>query len=358
MADDTAQTTLRDTIEQSFETHTKEPTAPEVTPQPKDEGVEVRSGMTPETEQEKAQRIRDEKGRFAPGKGEVQSELTPEVKPEVRPRPQRPSSWKKEMWDRWEKLDHETKEYIHQREQEALKGVSTYKQEWDNAKPLLDAMAQFQPLLQQHNIQPAQWIANLGNAHRMLALGTPEQKLQMFQRLARDYQIPLQGLAQDKPPEFIQYLNPIQEKINQLEGQLHSYTSQAQQNEQVTINREIDRIAQEKDAQGNLLRPHFEEVRETMAGLLQSGLTDDLPTAYDYAIRHPKHKDIFDHQQQQLAQVEAARKAKEEQDRVLKAKAQTVSTKSSTPGAMVQPESKGLRADIEGAFNQIAGGRV
>jgi hypothetical protein len=219
-------------------------------------------------------------------------------------------------------------------------------------------MAQFQPLLQQHNIQPAQWISNLGNAHRMLAMGTPEQKLQMFRRLAQDYQIPIQGLTQDKPPEFIQYLNPLQEKINQLEGQLHSYASRAEQEQQMLINREIDNIAQEKDAQGNLVRPHFEEVRETMAGLLQSGLADDLKTAYDYALRHPRHKDIFDHLQQQQAQAEAARKAKEEQDRVIKARAQTVSTKTATPGAAVPSASKGLRADIENAVNAVAGGRV
>jgi hypothetical protein len=349
MADETTQTTLRDTIEQSFDTVVKEPTAPiEAKTEPQTE-VKV------ETEEQKAQRLRDEKGRFTPGKAEAKPE---EIKAEAKARPQRPSSWKKEMWDRWEKLDPETAEYIHKREQEFSKGVSTYKQEWDNAKPILDAMAPFQQILQQNNIHPAQWISNLGNAHRMLALGSPEQKLQMFRRLAQDYQIPIQGLTQEKPPEFIQYLNPLQEKINQLEGQLHSYTSRAEQDQQSTINREIDRIAQEKDAQGNFVRPNFEEVRETMAGLLQSGLADDLQSAYEAAIRHPRHKEIFDHQQQQLAKIEADRKAEEERQRVTRAKAQTVSTKSTTPGAAVPPSSKGLRADIEDSFNAITGGRV
>ncbi len=355
MADENTQTTLRDTIEQSFETVVKEPE--QVTTEVKAEVPEAKI----ETDEQKAQRIRDEKGRFAPGKAEAKTENASEVKAgEVipKPRPQRPSSWKKEMWGKWDALDVETAEYLHQREQEFSKGVSTYKQEWDRAKPLLDAMAQFQPLLQQHNIQPAQWISNLGNAHRMLAMGNPEQKLQMFKRLAQDYGVPLQGVTSEKPPEFMQYLNPLVEQVNQLRGQLHSFTSKAEQDDQLTIQRDIDSVALEKDAQGNLLRPHFEEVKETMAGLLQSGLTDDLKSAYEYALRHPRHKEIFDNLQQQQAKAESDRKAEEERQRVLKAKANTVSTKSATPGAPSAPQSQGLRADIEGAFNQIAGGRV
>lgn len=363
MADETTQTTLRDTISQSFDNVVKEPEQATI---PTEVKTEAQPEVKDETAEQKAQRIRDEKGRFAPGKADGKQELTPEIKPEVKP--QRPSSWKKEMWPIWDKVaagipltPEESKQkidYLLQREQDYTKGVSTYKQEWNNAKPLLDAMAQFQPLLQQNNIHPAQWITNLGNAHRMLVMGSPEQKLQMFQRLAHDYQIPIQGLTQEKPPEFMQYFNPLVEQVNQLRGQLHSFTSQAEQNEQAVVSREIDRVAQEKDAQGNLVRPHFEEVTETMAGLLQSGLTDDLQTAYDYAIRHPKHKDIFDGMQQQQAQIEAARKAEEEKQRVLKAKANTVSTRSATPGAPGAPQSQGLRADIENSFNSIASGRV
>jgi len=39
-------------------------------------------------------------------------------------------------------------------------------------------------LLQENNIAPQQWISNLGTAHKTLALGSPQEKLQMFAQLA------------------------------------------------------------------------------------------------------------------------------------------------------------------------------
>ena len=67
----------------------------------------------------------------------------------------RPTTWKKEYLPIWDKLTAgeqltpeeslKLAEYSNQRESEYKKGVSTYKQEADNAKSLVEAIAPFVP---------------------------------------------------------------------------------------------------------------------------------------------------------------------------------------------------------------------
>jgi hypothetical protein len=65
-----------------------------------------------------------------------------------------------------------------------------------------------------------------------------------------------------------------------------------------------------------------------MAGLLQSGVAQDLQSAYDKAIR--LHDDIW--QQQQAEQAKAA--AEQNQQKVAQARAKAVSPRSSSPTGM------------------------
>src|SRR6185295_18799036 len=74
------------------------------------------------------------------------------------PKIPRPDSWKKERQGDWDAMSPSQQAYVKEREDQYFKGVSTYKQEWENAKPLLDAVAPFLPVLQQHGIRPDVWI--------------------------------------------------------------------------------------------------------------------------------------------------------------------------------------------------------
>lgn len=351
MTDEQTGTTLRDQISQSFDQHEQTEPTPAVAPPPETE-----------TAEQKEQRLRDEQGRFVKQekpKLEAKSESKPEAKPEAKPeipppqvpRPPRPSSWKKEMWDHWDKIDPTLAEYLSSREQDFAKGVSTYKQEADAARPLIEAMAEFQPLLQQHNIDPSTWIKNLGNAHRMLATGSPEQKLSMFARLAQDYQVPLQGLFTRGQDGQI-YLNP----------QIQAYQALPQQEDPRQVMREL--LEEEKAnqevmsfASNNEQYPFFEQLKEHMAGLLQAGLAPDLKSAYDKALR--LNDDLFQQSQQQQRekeeQVKRERLAKEAQG----AKAKAVSPKTSTPvGTSTKGERKDLRGTLEQAFDEVVPQRV
>lgn len=316
---------------------------------------DVPDGETPE---QTAERLRDEKGRFA-AKGEEPQKATspaPKADPAPASRPSRPSSWKKDYWADYDKIAAENPKlaaYLNERESQFASGVSTYKQEWEQAKPLIDAIAPFQPILQQNGIDPGQWISNLGNAHHRLAMGSPQDKLAMMQKLVADYGVPAQLAVQGQNGQW-QILGQQQPMQPQFDPAIIPKLVQ-QELQAASTKQTLEAFTQEAPTK----YPHFEAVKQTMAGLLQAGLADDLPSAYDAALRHPRHADLFaELQQQQTAQQEAERKAAQAQ-KVGRARANAVSTASATPsGNMATTGDKGLREQIAENIRAIAGGRV
>lgn len=296
----------------------------------------------------KSSRARDEHGKFTKTQPEADMqeiealEAQVEEKPAVKPRP---SSWKKDYEEHWGKLDPALQDYIQQREADYAKGVSTYKNQWDQAAPILEAIRPFEQALQQNNLNPAQWIQNLGTAHQTLVYGSPEQKLQMFAQLANDYGVNLSALTGDTgyDPQF----SSLAQELNQIKNQWSMFQQQQETMEQAQLRSEIDSFRTDK--------PYFEEVREVMAGLLQSGMADDLQSAYDKAIR--LNDDVF-----QKVQAEQAQKSEAAQrEKVAQAKAKVLSPKSTTPTASATSGSKSAssaRDAIMQAFEQHSSGLI
>lgn len=321
-------------------------------------------------------RARDEKGRFAPqasapAAAEAAPTSTPsatDAAPVAEPQLQRPTTWKKDYLPIWDKLatgqpltpDEAKKlaEYSNQREKEFATGVSTYKAEATKAKELHAALEPFMPELQQHNINPAQWIANLGNAHRALALGSPEQKVQMFTQLVKDYQVDLNSLLQhlgvnaDQAGQIAPVVTQLMQKIQQLEQGVNTVTSWREQQEAERVQQALSKF---QDAEKY---PHFEQVRGTMAQLLESGLAPDLDTAYTKAVRMVD--EVWQQEQERQAQAHAA--AQQQANKaaaVAKAKATAVSPRSTTPsGAVTNAGPKDRRAILAEQMEQLGSGRV
>lgn len=349
-----AENTLRDTISglvdqaengQTIELPTAEPTtSPEPSVTVPTEGSETPSaGRT-------ANRLRDESGRLLPGTKPVEPVVATE--PAV-PRPQRPSSWKKEHWDDWEKLDPKVASYIHQRESEYAKGVSTYKQEFDQAKPLLDAIAPHRELIQQHGIDPGKQIDKYFQIHKSLALGTDDQKLAVFKQLAEDYKIPVQNLFTQQNGQL--YYNPQVQAYQPPQPQVDVTKIVEQKIAERESTQALQNFMNAKDSAGNPAYPHFDRVRGSMAQLLEAGKATDLEHAYKLSVR--LEDDLW--QEEQDAQRQAAEQArlKSQQAVVQKAKSNAVSVKTSSPVAPVSGK-KGLRATLEDAYDQHVEGRL
>lgn len=350
-------TTSREALSAAFdqaEAGTLEPIheAPIDTPAPQ---------VDPITESAAAQRARDQQGRFAQksdpklggGTGNVAgSDNTVDIgdgtgntaggrKP--------PSSWKKDYWGHWERMgkDPGLQEYIEQREQDYAKGVSTYKSQWDQAQPVLKALEPFMPELQQSGITPDRWVANLGNAHRMLSLGNAEQKAQMFVKLASDYGVNLGALGGGQQnPQFAH----ITQTVNTLQNRIQQFESQQQEAEQRVLQGSLDSFKADK--------ANFDVLGPTMGKLIQSGFVDSnlplqqmLQAAYDKAIR--MHDDIW--QEQQALQAGSANR----QTELARKRTAASSPRSASPtGAMNSGGGKKSTRDaVAEAFDLHASGR-
>ena len=185
------------------------------------------------------------------------------------------------------------------------------------AAPIMESIRQFEPLLQHHGVAPQQWINQLGTAHAKLVMGSPEQKLETFAQLANDYGVNLGQLTGQSgyDPQFSQ----LAQELNQIKNQWSSFQSQQEMIEQTQLQSEIASFKDDK--------PYFEEVRETMAGLLQNGMANDLQSAYDKAIR--LNDDVF----QKVQSEQTGKFGAVQREKVAAAKAKVLSPKSTTPTA-------------------------
>jgi hypothetical protein len=260
----------------------------------------------------------------------------------------RPSTWKKEyvqIWDKMEKGEQISKEdftkfaeYANQRESEYKKGVSTYKAEADRARSYEEAIAPFVSELQAQNISPAAWINNLGRAHMILSKAPMNEKVEMFQRLAADYGIQFNGESVAQAQQLDPYTQQLMNQLNQVNQEVSSIKSRFQQEEEARLNAEIQKFSSNVEK-----FPHFDVVREEMAQLLELGKAQDLETAYKKAVR--MNDEVWALEQDKL--LRDAKQTATKSQQVAKAKAAAVSPKSVTPsGRVAEPGDKKDRRSL------------
>ena len=252
-----------------------------------------------------------------------------EVKPVTRP-----STWKKEyvqIWDKMEAGEQISKEdftkfaeYANQRESEYKKGVSTYKAEADRMKPFVEVIAPIEQDLQKRGINPTQYVHNLVRAEQILSNAPYQQKVQIFQQLAADYGIQLNnnGQAQQLDP----YTQQLMNQLSQVNQEVSTIKGRFAEEENQRLMSEIERVRSDVEKY-----PHFDVVREEMAQLLELGKAQDLETAYAKAVR--MNDEVWAIEQERL--LKSAQKQASKATQVAKAKAAAVSPKSVTPSGKV-----------------------
>lgn len=333
------------------------------------ETAEQKAGRT-------AGRERDAQGRLLPGKPAAAAQPTAQAGSPLTeqqaataaaPAYKRPTTWRNEAAAVLDKAlagqaltPAEAKIFhaeVEKREGDFANGISTYKREWDTAKPLIDAITPFLPQLQQAGIQPAQFISNMANAHSRLVSSSPQEKVGMFQQLLGNYGVPAQLAVQDSQGQW-QLLGtaPVQQQAAQPQVSQQDITRLVQQE---LSNASTQQTIQQFEAEASTKYPHYATVKPEMAGLLQAGLAADLPSAYEAALRLPKHAEIFSSLQQQQAEAKAADELAKRRATVVRARSYAVSTSSSTPSSnMAASGAKGLRSMLEENTRAIGDGRV
>lgn len=271
-----------------------------------------------ETEAQREERLRDEKGRF---KAKAEEEVTPDPAPEEAPQeaPEAPPAvppelqrlgLRKEEAEAFQQAPKALQDAFLRRSEEMHRGLEQFRHKAQAGDEIMQAAAPFAQTLQQFGITPAQAFTKLMHAETQLRHGTQEQKTQMLLKLATDYGIDL-GQAQQyaaSQPYADPQVSQLQTQLQQMQSWIQQQNQQREWQERQTLNSEIQRFAQDPS------HIHFEQVKNDMAALLQAGIASDLKDAYERAIyANPQTRDqVLAKQQADLqakAKAEAAQKA-------------------------------------------------
>ena len=147
---------------------------------------------------------------------------------------------------------------------------------------------------------------------------------QAIESLAKSAKIDLStyGTVQEdddyRTPEEI----AIDSRLKRLEEENNQFRNQHKQQEQVSVQQEINNFANLKDSEGNLEHPHFDKVRSTMS-VLMTDLNLDMDGAYKKAIR--LDDDLFEQEKRSLLTKDTTRR-KQEVEKAKKLKRQSISS--------------------------------
>jgi len=229
--------------------------------------------------------------------------------------------WKKAALAEWEKLPELARKEIERREADFHKGIEQYKagaqqsQEWERT------VQPYMATIQSFGVTPQVAVNELLKADHMLRYSPPQQKIGFLLKIAGDYGVDLQtlanGIQQVAGEQVWQQQNPmdprtqqLQQRVNQLEQHIQQSQHQNVARENSSIDAEIAAFASDPDHE------HFGVLQQDMALLLQAGRAKTLEDAYDMAMRqNPQTYQVWLAQQQQKwdderkAKVRTARQA-------------------------------------------------
>ena len=282
---------------------------------------------------------RDDKGRFASRNEQAGEEAAQENAETAEAQTDKPArnpwaSWKKEAQATLSQLPPETQRMIQEREEQFHKGIEQYKADAYQGRVLNKALAPHMEYLNQVGVAPDVAISTLIQAEKVLRTADPQTKTQMFMKLAHDYGIDVNSLTN---VPFDPYKYQLEQQLQAQQAQLAQIMQSRQIAEEAQLGQTIEQFAQQHE--------YFDEVRETMADLLDKGLASDLNDAYSKAVR--LNDNVFARTTQNSGQANQVQRAN---NAAKAAKAAAVQVKGSPVGGMKPTEARSTEEAVRNAM--------
>lgn len=350
------------------------PAAPTIDPPATEAKDDLRSIIEAEV---KGARERDEKGRFLSkeeraaeakvGESKAANQTPDAGKMTEAPKssPEYPISWNNEQRSKiFDPLPAEAKAVILQREKELL---ADYTRKTGQAAQIMRRMAPIDAVIARHEstwaergLAPEHVITSLVNAQNKLdadpisGIATIMQSYGVTPDAVIDY---FQGGGPQQNSELTQ----LKQQIADLQSQLgqHSQTQQqAARSQQIA---QIAQFAQERDAQGQPLRPHFDQlspiVERLLGPLMQQNPGVPLPTilqqAYDQALwSNPQTRNELLQKERETQQARLLEEQKQKAEKAKKAGSSINGTPGGGGNSNGAPAGNDIRSTILWAMNQ------
>jgi tetratricopeptide (TPR) repeat protein len=291
-----------------------------------------------------------------PAVKEPEGEVPPEIKPVAN---DAPKSWKAQVRGKWADLPTDVKEEVVRREREHAKTFGDNAQARQFHSQFTEVVRPYEARIRSGGMNPIEAVKNLLEYDYALATAPAAKRAQLAAKLIKDYEVDIReldaALAGAGPVDSVaatverlvaERLGPVQSFIMQ-QQQMEAARNQAYAQEaEVTVETMLADTA---------TFPHFEQVRETMADLVEvsakRGVYIDAKTAYNRAVAmDPDLGAQAVARTQSETQRLQAQAAHARAQKALQASASVRGTPSGTPGS---PGSGSLRDTIEAAFDSV-----
>lgn len=224
-----------------------------------------------------------------------------------------PAHWSNDFKDSFNALPPEAREVFLQRYKDMEGDYTRKTQEVADirrrASALDEVMQPFRDEFARAGLDDIGAVRQLLGAHKFLR----ESPRQAIAWLAQNYGVSTDalGATEQADDDFADpQVKQLRDQVSQLQGYLHNQAQQQQQAAVADTQLQIDNFAQTTKEDGSLAHPHFDAVRTTMGGLIQSGVAQDMDAAYEMAVyANPELRgSLID---QQAEKVTAAKKQRE-----------------------------------------------
>ena len=348
---------IRDDINAAFEaSDTQEtPAAPEPTPTPEVEAAPVEGPGAPNQPigQDREERSRDDRGRFAPKAVAAPPEPTPTKavapEPKVAAEPVKaPQSWKAHARELVAKLPPEFKpilEEVNRRDREIETAMRESAESRQVSQRFREAVAPFEYALRSSGTDPFQAFQTMMRSTMVLANGAPGDKVDLVADVIQRYGVDLGMLANRLEGKVTpQQVSPDQYRDPRVDALL-SQVEQARAQRSEVLNQEAARMIGEVQNE-----EFFADVRDAMADILEvsakRGVAMTPREAYNRAVWADPH--VAEVLQQRQAAKQAGNLGSTQ-----RAAAAASSVRGSPAVANTGTQSVNLRGDIEAALERL-----
>lgn len=192
-----------------------------------------------------------------------------------------PKTWRKEASAHWAALPSEIKAEVLKRESDMFQGLEGYKVDATFGKSMKTVVGPYENILRANNMDPVQTVGGLMQSHYLLATGTQEQKAELFQRIAKDYNVDLTQFA-GTPAGDAPYIDPavaaLQKELQTVQSTLNATAQTQRAQREAEVGKSVNDFAANTD---NI---YWGDVADDMAALLSKGTAGTLQEAYDKAV--------------------------------------------------------------------------
>jgi hypothetical protein len=194
---------------------------------------------------------------------EIEQAQTPAIDP--------PVSWSDAMKAHFASLPPDLAEYVAKRESDANVKISQMGQEVAAARPLLDVVKAQQSHIPS-NMTPAQAVEKLLQAQAMM----DADPVAGLRQIARSYGIDASKIEAEAESPLYREIAGLKQQVTTLHKDLQTRAQTEHAQAVTTAERQVADWSKDK--------PHFAEVRQTMAQLVNAGVATDLDAAYRMAL--------------------------------------------------------------------------